>query len=73
MHDPVDIWFIVKLVHGEAVPVLYGAIAESKAYDFAKLHGLNRKNNFGYHNGCKPAQAAHGLFMWLEMVGAFGI
>jgi len=40
-HDPVDVRFIIYLIHGEAVSVLDRSVAEGKAYDLSELHSMN--------------------------------
>ena len=39
-HDPVDIYLMVDLVHGEAVAVLQGPVAEGDTDDLAVLNGV---------------------------------
>lgn len=50
VHDAVQVMFIVKLVHGEAVPVLDSAVTECKAYYPASLRRRHGDDHFGQYD-----------------------
>lgn len=58
VHDPVRIVFMVYFVHRKPISVLHSPIAKRKAYDLAKLHGVDRENYLGYHNRAELMKSA---------------